>query len=125
MANYEEAIAKLNKLKSAAKSKTRTTLRIIKKNFQDELPHELFVTTRQKTKTKNPFANIWETVKFARLTEIIQSDAFPSNMKGKLGKEALTKFAVPSAKDVPPQLEAKATLFNKQFWKKNCAEVVP
>ena len=125
MANYEEAIAKLNKLKSAAKSKTRTTLRIIKKNFQDELPHELFVTTRQKTKTKNPFANIWETVKFARLTEIIQSDAFPSNMKGKLGKEALTKFAVPSAKDIPPQLEAKATLFNKQFWKKNCAEVVP
>ena len=125
MANYEEAIAKLNKLKSAAKSKTRTTLRIIKKNFQDELPHELFVTTRQKTKTKNPFANIWETVKFAWLTEIIQSDAFPSNMKGKLGKEALTKFAVPSAKDIPPQLEAKATLFNKQFWKKNCAEVVP
>ena len=125
MANYEEAIAKLNKLKSAAKSKTRTTLRIIKKIFQDELPHELFVTTRQKTKTKNPFANIWETVKFARLTEIIQSDAFPSNMKGKLGKEALTKFAVPSAKDIPPQLEAKATLFNKQFWKKNCAEVVP
>ena len=125
MANYEEAIAKLNKLKSAAKNKTRTTLRIIKKNFQDELPHELFVTTRQKTKTKNPFANIWETVKFARLTEIIQSDAFPSNMKGKLGKEALTKFAVPSAKDIPPQLEAKATLFNKQFWKKNCAEVVP
>ena len=125
MANYEEAIAKLNKLKSAAKSKTRTTLRIIKKNFQDELPHELFVTTRQKTKTKNPFANMWETVKFARLTEIIQSDAFPSNMKGKLGKEALTKFAVPSAKDIPPQLEAKATLFNKQFWKKNCAEVVP
>ena len=125
MANYEEAIAKLNKLKSAAKSKTRTTLRIIKKIFQDELPHELFVTTRQKTKTKNPFANMWETVKFARLTEIIQSDAFPSNMKGKLGKEALTKFAVPSAKDIPPQLEAKATLFNKQFWKKNCAEVVP
>ena len=36
-------------------------------------------------------------------------------MKGKLGKEALTKFAVPSAKDIPPQLEAKATLFNKQF----------
>ena len=58
MANYEEAIAKLNKLKSAAKSKTRTTLRIIKKNFQDELPHELFVTTRQKTKTKNPSANM-------------------------------------------------------------------
>ena len=38
MANYEEAIAKLtsaqlNKLKSAKKYKTGTTLRITKKNF--------------------------------------------------------------------------------------------
>ena len=39
------------KIKSAANNKTGTTLRIIKKNFQDEdLPHELFLTTRQKTK---------------------------------------------------------------------------
>ena len=124
MANYEEAIAKLNKLKSAAKNKTRTTLRIIKKNFQDELPHELFVTTRQKTKTKNPFANIWETVKFARLTEIIQSDAFPSNMKGKLGKEALTKFAVPSAKDIPPQWQLRQLCLINSFEKKKNAEVM-
>ena len=39
----------LNKLKSAAKSKTGTTLRITEKSFQDkELLHELFLTTRQK-----------------------------------------------------------------------------
>ena len=56
MANYQEARVKLtntqlNKLKSAAKNKTGTILRINKKNFQDEeLPHELFITTRQTTK---------------------------------------------------------------------------
>ena len=38
---------KLNKLKSASKYKTRATLRITKENFQnEELPHELFLTTR-------------------------------------------------------------------------------
>ena len=54
MANYEEARVKLtntylNKLKSAAKNKTLTTLRITKKNFQDEELIEtslLFLTTK-------------------------------------------------------------------------------
>ena len=36
----------LNKLKSAAKNKTGTILRLTKKKFEDEeLPHELFLTT--------------------------------------------------------------------------------
>ena len=45
MANYQEARVKLtntqlNKLKSAAKNKTGTILRINKKSFEDEeLPH--------------------------------------------------------------------------------------
>ena len=61
-ANYEEARLKLtntqlSKSKSAAKNKTGTTLRITQKNFQDEeLPHELFLTTRQKTKIRNAIA---------------------------------------------------------------------
>ena len=39
--------AKLNKLKSAAKNNSGTTLRITKKKFQDDkLSHELFQTTR-------------------------------------------------------------------------------
>ena len=38
----------LNKLKSAAKNKTETMLRLNKKNFEDEeLPHELFLATKQ------------------------------------------------------------------------------
>ena len=51
MANYEEARVKLtntqlNKLKSATKNKTWTTLRITKKNFRHEkLPHEVFLIT--------------------------------------------------------------------------------
>ena len=67
----------LSKLKSSAKNKTATTLRITKKNFQDEeLPHELFLTTRQRTKIRNPFANIMLTdikLSKAQLTKIIQS----------------------------------------------------
>ena len=63
MANYQEARVKLtntqlNKLKSAAKNKTGTILRLNKKNFEDEeLPHELFLTTRQTTKIRNVFPN--------------------------------------------------------------------
>ena len=56
MTNYEEARVKLtnaqlNRLKSVSKDKAGTILRITKKNFQDEeLLHELFLTTRQKTR---------------------------------------------------------------------------
>ena len=63
MANYEEARVKLTntqtgKSKSATKNKNEKTLRITKKNFQDEeFPHELLLTTKQKTKIRNVFAN--------------------------------------------------------------------
>ena len=63
MVNYEEVRVKLtntqlNKLKSTAKNKTETTLKVTTKNFQDhELSHELFLTTRQTTKIRNVFAN--------------------------------------------------------------------
>ena len=58
MANYQEPRVKLtntqsNILKSEAKNKTGTILRLNKKNFEDEeLPHELFLTSRQTTKKK-------------------------------------------------------------------------
>ena len=63
MVSYQEAKLKLkntqlNKLKSAAKNRTGAILRLNKKTFEDEeLPHELFVTTRQTTKIRNAFAN--------------------------------------------------------------------
>ena len=63
MAIYQEERVKLtntqlNKLKSAAKNNIGTILRLNKKNFEDEeLPQELFLTTRQTAKIKNAFAN--------------------------------------------------------------------
>ena len=62
MANYQKArvklkITQLNTLKSAAKNKTGTILRLRKKYFEDEeLPHELFLTRRQTSKLRNAFA---------------------------------------------------------------------
>ena len=63
MTNYQEARielenTQLNKLKSAAKTKTETIQRLNKENFEDEeLPHELFLTRRQIAKLRNAFAN--------------------------------------------------------------------
>ena len=63
MANYKEARVKLidtrlNKLKSAAKNKPGTILRLNKKNSEDEeLPHGLFLTKTQTTKIRNAFTN--------------------------------------------------------------------
>ena len=68
MANYQEVRIKLtdrqlNKLKSAAKNKTGTTLRPKKKKIKDEeLPHELFLTTRQTTKLKMPLLIICQQI---------------------------------------------------------------
>ena len=68
MLNYQEARVKLtniqlNKLKSAAKNKKRTILRLTKKKFEDEeFPHELFLTTRQSIKICNVIANNMSTV---------------------------------------------------------------
>ena len=76
MANYQEAWVKLtktqlNKLKSAAENKTGTRLRLNKKEFEDEeLPHEIFLTTRKTTKIKNAFANNISTD--IKLTKIIK-----------------------------------------------------
>ena len=58
MMNFEGAKLKLtntqlNKLKSSAKYKTVKTLRVTKKDFQDEkLPYALFITTRKKNKKR-------------------------------------------------------------------------
>ena len=85
MANCEEERVKLtnrqiNDLKSATKSKTGTTLRTTKENFQnEELPHELFLTTRQKIKIRNAFANNMSSdikLSKAQIFKISQSDGF-------------------------------------------------
>ena len=101
MTNYQEARVKLtntqlNKLKSAAKNKTGTILRINKKNFEDEeLPHELFLTTGQTTKIRNAFAS--------NISKIIQSGrSFSSWLANLEKKKTLTNVVISLARDNLP-----------------------
>ena len=61
MVEYSKVNAELSdtqrkKLKTTVKDKTGTTLRISLKMFNgNDLPHELLLTTRQKTKPRNAF----------------------------------------------------------------------
>ena len=65
------------KTKFAAKNKTGTTYKWNKLILEDELPHELFLTTRQTTKTRNIFTNNIPTdikLSKAQISELIQSN---------------------------------------------------
>ena len=82
MVKYQEARVKLtntqlNKLKSAARNEMGTILRLNKRNFEDEeLSHELYLTTRQTTKIRNAFANSMSAdikPSKAQISQIIQS----------------------------------------------------
>ena len=83
--------AQLNKLKSAANTKTERILRKNKKNFEeDELPHELLLTTKQTTKRRNAIANNTTTdiklskTQISKITLSVGSFGF---WLGNLGKE--------------------------------------
>ena len=71
---------RLNKLKNAVNDKTGTTLRMSSKIFNGkDLPHELLLTTRQKTKLRNSFNNNMSTdlkLSEAQISKIIQSEGF-------------------------------------------------
>ena len=108
MASYQEARVKLtntqlNKLKSAAKNKAVTILRLNNKNFQDEeSPHELFLTTRQTTKIRNVFAkNMSTDIKLskAQISKIIQSGGSFRSWLANLGKKSLINVAILLPKD--------------------------
>ena len=78
--NVKLTNTKLNKLKTAAKNQTGVTLRMnIKMLNRNDLPHELLLTARQKTKLRNAFKNNMSTdIKLfkAQISEIIQSGRF-------------------------------------------------
>ena len=80
----------LSKLKSAARNKPGKLLRLSKKNFQDqELPRELFLTTRQTAKIRNAFVNnmsIDIKPSKARISKKIQSDASFNSWLANSGK---------------------------------------
>ena len=91
MLNYQ--ILKQKKLKHAVKNNTGTTLRITPKMFNgNDLPHELLLTTRQKTKIRNAFNNNMSTdlkLSKAQINKIIQSGGFLSKLLGPLLKTGL------------------------------------
>ena len=78
--NVKLSDTQLNKLKTAVKNKTGAALRIILKVFHGNyLPHEVLLTTRQKTKLRNPFNNNMSTelkLSKAQNSKIIQSGEF-------------------------------------------------
>ena len=86
--NVKLSDTQLKKSKNAVKNETRTTLRINLKMFnRNNLPHELLLTTRQKTKVRNAFNNNMSTdLKLCRaqISKIIQSGWFLGSFLSKL-----------------------------------------
>ena len=103
----------INKLKKAVKSNEEVTLRLGIKNFnKDELPHEILLTTRQRTKLRNAINNTLATdIKFskAQLKKLIQSGEFLDKLLSKLAGP-LMKVAMPSAKNVLAPLGLTAAM---------------
>ena len=121
--NLKLSDTQLKKLKTAVKDKTGTTLRMSLKMFNgNDLPHELLLTTRQKTKLRNAFNNNMSTdlkLSKAQISKIIQSGGFLGSLLSKLAGP-LMKVAIPSAKNVlaPLWITAAASAIDAEIQKK-------
>ena len=106
--------AQLNKLKKAVQSNEGATLRLGIKNFnKDELPHELFLTTRENTEIRNAINNNLATdikLSKAQIKKLIQSGGFLDKLLSKLAGP-LMKIAMPLAKNVLAPLGLTAAMF--------------
>ena len=113
MVEYTEVNVKLSdsqikkNLKNAVKDNTGTTLRISLKMFNgNDLPHELLLTTRQKTKIRNAFNNNTSTdlkLSKTQINKIIQSGEILSRLLGpllKTGQPLIKNVIKPLAKSV-------------------------
>ena len=101
--NVKLSDAQLKKLKTAVKKKTETTLRMSLKILDgNDLPHELLLTRRQKTKLRNAFNNNMptdSTLFKAQIYKIIQSSGFLGSLLSKLAGPFM-KVAAPLAKNI-------------------------
>ena len=95
---------------------------------RNNLPHELLLTTRQKTKLRNAFNNNMSTdlkLSKAQISKIIQSGGFLGSLLSKLAGP-LMKVAIPLAKNVlaPLGITAAASAIDagiqKNTWFWNC-----
>ena len=95
--NVKLSNEKLKQLKTAAKNKAETSLRINLKMFDvNDLPHELLLTTRQKVKLRNAFNNNMPTgIKLSKdqISKIIQSGGFLGPLLSKIAS-SLMKVAI-------------------------------
>ena len=126
--NIRLSESQLKKLKDAVSNNTGTTLRISLKMFNgDNLPHELLLTTRQKTKIRNAFNNNASTdIKFskAQINKIIQSGGFLGRLLGpllKTGLPLIKNVIKPLAKSVliPLGLTVAVSAADEGIHKKN------
>ena len=121
--NVKLSYTQLKKLKTTIKDKTGTTLRISLKMFNGkDLPRELLLTTRQKTKLRNAFNNNISTdskLSKTQISKIVQSGGFLGSLLSKLAGP-LMKFAIPSAKNVlsPLGITAAASAIDAGIQKK-------
>ena len=86
--NVKLSDTQLEKLKTAVKNKTETTLRMSLKMLNGNyLPHELLLTTRKKTELLNAFNNNVSTdlkLSKVQISKIIQSGGFLGSLFSKL-----------------------------------------
>ena len=110
-------------MKSAAKNETELTLRMNIKIFNgNHLPHELLLTTRQKTKLRYAFENNMSTdIKLykTQISKIIQFGGFLGSLLSKIAS-ALMKVAVPLTKNTlaPLGITAAASAVDAGIQKK-------
>ena len=125
MVEFSKVIVKLTntQLKTAVKNKTGTILKTSLKMLDgNDLPHELLLTTRQKTKLRNTFNNNVSTdlkLSKAHISKIIQSGGFLGSLLSKLAG-SLMKVAIPLAKNVlaPLGITAAASAIDAGIQKK-------
>ena len=115
--NVKLSDSQIKKLKDAVKDNTGTTLRISLKMFnRNDLPRELLLTIRLKTKIRNTFNNNTSTdlrLSKAQINKIIQSGGFLGRLLGpllKTGLQLIKNVIKPLAKSVliPSGLAAAA-----------------
>ena len=121
--NVRLSDSQLKKLKDAVSNNTGTTLRISLKMFNgNNLPHELLLTTRQKTNIRNAFNNNRSTdlkLSIAQINKIIQSGGFLGKLLGpllKTGLPLIKNVIKPLAKTVLVPLGLTAAYKKKFFF---------
>ena len=117
--NVKLSDTQLKKLKTAVKKKTALRMSLKMFNGKD-LPHELLLTTRQKTKLRNAFNNNMSTdlkLSKAQIFKIIQSRGFLGSLLSKLA-DPLMKVDIPLAKNVLSPSRITAATIDAEIPKK-------